>query len=93
VHGFFSLTLYNKHHFYFENDLGRYSLGTKNPDLAYGDDGSLTIYVGNQAPGHGPKSNWLPAPADDFSLYIRAYWPEQAILDGTWKPPQIRRAS
>jgi hypothetical protein len=25
----------------------------------------------------------------DFSLWLRAYWPDQAGLDGTWKPPLI----
>ncbi|WP_223281307.1 DUF1254 domain-containing protein [Streptomyces antnestii] len=92
VNGFFSMTLYNKHHFYFENDLGRYSLGTKNTDLAYGQDGSLTLYVGNTAPDGAPTSNWLPAPADGFSLYIRAYWPQQPILDATWTPPRVERS-
>lgn len=91
VNGFFSVTLYNEHHFYFENDLGRYSLGTKNPDLQRGADGSLTFFVGNAKPEGAPASNWLPAPPDKFSLYIRAYWPQQTILDGTWLPPRIER--
>ena len=91
VNGFFSVTLYNKHHFYFENDLGRYSLGTKNPDLVHGDDGSLTLHVGNTRPEGAPDTNWLPAPPDDFSLYIRAYWPQQDILDATWTPPRVER--
>jgi uncharacterized protein DUF1214 len=30
VNGFWSLTLYNEHHFFAKNDLKRYSLGTKN---------------------------------------------------------------
>ncbi|MFD6857868.1 DUF1214 domain-containing protein [Rhodococcus sp. NPDC060090] len=68
VDGFFSMTLYNKHHFYFEYDLGRYSLGTKNPDLVRDDDGSLTFYLGNVRPTSAPHSNWIPAPADDFSI-------------------------
>jgi hypothetical protein len=29
VNGFWSLTLYNEHHFFNPNPLGRYSLGTK----------------------------------------------------------------
>jgi len=91
VDGFFSLTLYNEHHFYYENDLGRYSLGTKNVDLQYGEDGSLTLYAGNELPAGVPQSNWLPAPPAAFSLYIRAYWPKQAILDGTWTTPQIQQ--
>jgi hypothetical protein len=36
-----------------------------------------------------PRSNWLPAPDGNFSLYIRAYWGKEAILDGTWQPPEI----
>jgi hypothetical protein len=26
-----------------------------------------------------------------FSLYLRAYWPQQALLDGNWTPPPIVR--
>ena len=33
VNGFWSLTLYNEHHFFHPNDLKRYSLGTKNKKL------------------------------------------------------------
>ncbi|MEV0914244.1 DUF1214 domain-containing protein [Streptomyces sp. NPDC049967] len=91
VDGFFSVTLYNEHHFYYENDLGRYSLGTKNPDLVHGPDGSLTLYAGHTPPDGAPTENWLPAPEGAFSLYIRAYWPRQPILDATWTPPRVQR--
>jgi hypothetical protein len=37
------------------------------------------------------ESNWLPAPNRHFSLYIRAYWGQQGILDGSWQPPIIRK--
>ena len=37
------------------------------------------------------RTNWLPAPDGQFSLYLRAYWPEQPILDGTWSPPPVTR--
>ena len=88
--GFWSLTVYNPEHFFYPNALNRYALGTKNKTLKYNDDGSLTIYFGNQSPGKEKESNWLPAPAGNFSIWIRAYWPDQAILDGTWKPPVIK---
>jgi hypothetical protein len=26
-----------------------------------------------------------------FSIWLRAYWPDQAILDGAWKPPTVAR--
>jgi hypothetical protein len=31
--------------------------------------------------------------AGNFSIWLRAYWPDQAILDGTWKPPIIKIAN
>jgi hypothetical protein len=91
VNGFWSLTLYNKEHFFSPNALNRYSLGTKNDDLKRNKDGSLTLYVGSASPGKDKESNWLPAPNEPFSLYLRAYWGKQPILDGTWKPPSIER--
>jgi len=93
VNGFWSLTLYNEHHFFAPNEIKRYSLGTKNRDLNVGPDGSPTIYVQAEAPmDPGQRANWLPAPGGaDFSLFIRAYWPKAATLDGTWTPPAVRR--
>jgi hypothetical protein len=93
VKGFWSLTLYNQHHLFAPNELKRYSLGTKNKNLKHSDDGSLTLYVGHRWPGKEKESNWLPAPDGTFSLYIRAYWGDSAILDGSWKPPVIKKTS
>jgi len=93
VQGFWSLTLYNQHHFFEPNSLKRYSLGTKNKGLKLNADGSLTLYVQADSPGADKASNWLPAPrGEDFSLYIRAYWPRPAITSGKWTPPPVARA-
>lgn len=91
VDGFWSVTLYNPHHFFYPNDLNRFSLGTKNKSLKYGDDGSLTLYAGHTSPGADLESNWLPAPEGAFSLYLRAYAGQSAITDGTWHPPIVTR--
>jgi hypothetical protein len=91
VKGFWSVTLYNAEHFFNNNPLGRYSLGTKNRTLKYNDDGSLTLYAGATSPGADKESNWLPAPKGTFSLYIRCYWSEPAVLDGTWLPPKVEQ--
>jgi hypothetical protein len=92
VRGFWSLTLYDEHHLFAPNAIGRYSLGTKSKALQYGDDGSLTIWIQPESPGKDKESNWLPSPAGaDFSLYVRAYWPEAAILDGSWTPPPVQK--
>lgn len=89
VDGFWSLTLYNDKHLFSPNPLNRYSLGTKNKNLVTNPDGSLTIYAGAKSPGPEQEANWLPAPDGHFSLYIRAYWGKQGILDGSWKPPAV----
>ncbi len=91
VKGFWSLTLYNKHHLFEPNALNRFGVGTKNKDLKLGDDGSLTLYIQHASPGPDKQSNWLPAPADEFSLYIRAYWPDAPITEGSWMPPAVTK--
>lgn len=91
VDGFWSLTLYNDKHLFHPNDLKRHSLGTKNKNLKRNSDGSLTLYAGAKSPGQDKESNWLPAPDGRFSLYIRAYWGQQSILDGSWTPPVVKK--
>jgi hypothetical protein len=91
VKGFWSMTMYNEHHLFEVNDLNRYSLGTKNKTLQFNPDGSLTLYPGGKSHGKEKESNWLPAPKGRFSLYIRCYWGEKAVFDGTWIPPKIEQ--
>jgi hypothetical protein len=94
VKGFWSMTLYNEHHLFTKNAMNRYSLGTKSKSfLKYNPDGSLTLYFGAKSPGKDKETNWVPAPEGKFSLYIRAYWSEQAILDATWMPPQVTKVN
>lgn len=100
VKGFWSMTLYDQHHFLVPNDIKRYSIGSKTKDLKFNPDGSLTIYVQADPPPEDQRTNWLPAPkasdADgdgDFSLYIRAYWPKAAALEGTWTPPPVENVN
>jgi hypothetical protein len=68
-----------------------YSIGTKNKILVTAPDGSLTIYVQGTSPEDDKHANWLPAPKENFVLYIRAYWPEESALNGTWTPPVVTR--
>jgi len=93
VNGFLSLSIYNEHHFFVKNPINRFSVGTKNKDLKFAADGSLTIYVQAEArPIPHSTPNWLPAPSGDFSLYVRVYWPEAEITGGSSSPPAVRRA-
>ncbi|MNG37275.1 hypothetical protein D3C84_1245720 [compost metagenome] len=44
----------------------------------------------SESPGKDKESNWLPSPKGaEFSLYIRAYWPQADVLDGDWTPPAV----
>jgi hypothetical protein len=90
IKAFWSLTMYNDQYFFIENPLKRYSISPRN-HLIYNRDGSLDIYIQHDSPGVEKESNWLPAPADGFILMLRLYWPEAAILNGTWAPPPIQK--
>jgi hypothetical protein len=89
--GFWSLTLYDSQHSLYENSAKRYAIGLKDQNLRYNADGSLTIYISHDPPPAGWESNWLPAPRQEFSLYLRAYWPDAAILTGNWSPPAVQQ--
>jgi hypothetical protein len=93
VNGFWSLTVYNKEHLFEPNRLNRFSLGTKSKLMKAASDGSLTLYFQNKSPGADKEPNWVPTPIDEFSLYIRAYWPKDEVLNGSWKPPVVTRAT
>ncbi|HEY2452223.1 MAG TPA: DUF1214 domain-containing protein [Scandinavium sp.] len=43
--------MYNNKYLFSQNELNRYSLGTKNQDLKYNADGSLTLYFSKTDPG------------------------------------------
>jgi hypothetical protein len=90
VNAFWSVTMYNEKQLLVKNPIGRYAIGDRDK-LTFGDDGSLTIYIQGQSPGKDKESNWLPAPADSFNLFMRLYWPKKEILDGKWKPPGVER--
>ena len=64
--------MYNPEHFFVSNEIGRYSVGTKNKDLQLARDGSLTIYVQSDVPTDPQqRANWLPAPKDT-TLFVEA---------------------
>ena len=87
--GFWSLTMYDHNHFFHHNEINRYSVGTKNKEMKYNQDGSLTIYIQNKRPNEEKVSNWLPAPKDDIAMTIRAYGPTEALMNNHWQAPAV----
>ena len=88
VNAFWSLTLYGPDSYFTDNAINRYAIGDRS-GLAKNVDGSVNIYIQHASPGKGKESNWLPAPAGEFKLTLRAYYPKEALLDGSWKVPAI----
>lgn len=85
---FWSLTLYTlPDRLLYANALKRYSIGDRTKGLKYGNDKSLTIYLGHASPGKDKEANWLPTPEGKYSLVARIYGPEKGAMDGTWKLP------
>ena len=90
VNACWSLSIYDEHHLFAANPIDRFSVGAR--DLRIAADGSLTLFVQSSMPTDpGQRVNWLPAPTGDFSLHLRAYWPKERVLDGTWSPPPVIR--
>ena len=92
--GFWSITMYDKDYFFVPNPINRYTVSSRNKFKANA-DGSIDLYVQNESPGKDKEANWLPAPKDEFILMMRLYWPKEkppSILDGSWKPPEVKEA-
>ncbi|MEE4121312.1 MAG: DUF1254 domain-containing protein [Paracoccaceae bacterium] len=91
VDGFWSVTMYSaKTRIFVPNPIDRYSIGDRTPDLVYGDNGSVEIFMQAEEPTDPTeRANWLPAPDGPFYLLMRHYSPRSAILTGDWLPPPI----
>jgi len=84
---FWSLTMGDAHNHFVTNPVNRYCVSDRS-GLTQNADGSTDIYIRNAAPvGH--ESNWLPAPSGKFILWLRAYLPGPAILNGEYHPPPV----
>jgi hypothetical protein len=87
---FWSLTMGDLRSQFVSNPINRYSVSNRS-GLVPNADGSVDIYIQHAAPA-GHASNWLPAPADKFLLWLRVYLPGKTILDGKYKVPPVEEA-
>jgi hypothetical protein len=95
ANAFWSITMYDKDYFFVPNPINRYTVSSRSKFKANA-DGSVDLYIQKESPGRDKEQNWLPAPSDTFVLMMRLYWPSEkppSILDGTWKPPEVKEAS
>jgi hypothetical protein len=95
VNSFWSVTMYDgKTQLLVDNPINRYLINSPMlPDLKKNQNGSLTLYIQKDKPTDADQAaNWLPAPDGPIYLVMRLYWPQEAALKGTWKPPAVQRA-
>lgn len=95
VHAFWSVTMYTPESFFVANPINRYALSSWMP-FKRNADGSLDLYIQHDSPGKDKEANWLPAPTGEFNVTMRMYWPNEkapSIIDGTWRPPALGKAS
>ena len=86
-----SISMYDPQGYYVPNKVNRYNLAAWMP-LKDNADGSLDIFIQSASPGTDKEANWLPAPASGpFNLVIRAFWPKEAMLDGSYKVPPVKK--
>ena len=86
-HAFWSITMGDARNHFVANPINRYSVSNRT-GLAQKPDGSVDIYIQKAAPA-GRESNWLPAPAGNFILWLRVYIPGEVILQGKYTVPPI----
>lgn len=89
ANAFWSLTMYGPDELLVSNPINRYTIGDRS-DLKFNPDGSLDIFIQNEAPSKEKQSNWLPSPTGAFSVTMRLYWPKEEFLNGTWKIPAVK---
>lgn len=95
-HGFWSFTMYGSDFQLVKNPINRFSIGDRTKGLHYNPDGSLDVYIQNEAP-MGHESNWLPCPPSGlFRINYRIYLPAEDARNpatlGKYLPP-IKQAS
>ncbi|MDO3635994.1 DUF1254 domain-containing protein [Mycolicibacterium arseniciresistens] len=75
-----------------DNPQQRGDRGSRNPDLAYNDDGSVTLYFGPEEPANH-ESNWIQTiPDQHWFAYFRLYGPLEAYFDRSWRLADITAA-
>ncbi len=90
ANAFWSLTLYDPDGYMVQNPINRNAIGDRS-NLKPNADGSFDIYFQHTSPGKGKESNWLPAPAGDFNILLRVYWPKEEMINGKWKFPPVKK--
>lgn len=84
---FWSITIYDADGYFYENDLNSYSINSITGER--NDDGTMTVNLGSCDDG---RVNCIPV-TEGWNYAVRQYQPSEAILDGSWKFPDVQPVS
>ena len=96
---FWSVTIYNSDGTLVTNHVVDYNaIGVpyvQGHHACFNSDHSLDLHLQADPPsGAQAFCNWLPTPRDKaYIVFLRMYWPDQAILNGRWIPPAIQKVN
>ena len=83
---------YDTDGYFILNPLKRQALGDRDK-FQFNPDGSLDLDSQADSPGPDKEANWLPVAKAPFTLLMRLYSPKAEILDGSWRPPPVKRTN
>jgi hypothetical protein len=90
---FWSLTVYDQETAAFFHNSTHIAVASLDKGVRKNADGSVDIYVGPKAPT-GMEANWIyTPPGKNWYPWFRFYGPEKAILDKSWRLPDIERTN
>jgi hypothetical protein len=93
VRQYWSLVAYDRATHALIRNVSRASRSSQSAGLQKNEDGSVDVYFGPQPP-KGRESNWIATKEGaQFEVMFRAYGPEKAFFDKTWKLPDIQRVA
>jgi hypothetical protein len=92
VRGYWSIALHNSRRALVQNALDRNAIGSFD-ELARDAIGGVSLLIQHEPPGKHMRSNWLPAPKDQFALTMRLHGPRLEVTNSVWTPPLVERAT
>lgn len=90
ANNFWSFTVYStQHRSMLETDQKLAGLDSTLDELKANEDGSYTLWFGQEAP-HGREGNWVQTvPDKGFGVILRLYGPLEPWFDKSWKPGDL----
>jgi hypothetical protein len=91
VSRYWTITLYDRETHAFIRNMPWAGRLSSDPELIRGADGAVEIWLGAAAPA-GMEANWIPADAaGQFEVMARFYGAQKALMDKSWRLPDIER--